>query len=134
MSREVINVVSVLTDDYVSHIEGKLLTLLEGMGLPQNQEKAVKSLVRELLWNEVMDFALPVQEEEFAKFKNIQVHGKKKNTLAEFRLFSEVSGEEIHEALIQFLDTLGISGSVLDCYDLYVAIDKEHEKAIKTKS
>jgi hypothetical protein len=36
-----------------SRLEGRLLTLLESLGLPEKQEEAIKSLVRQELWNTV---------------------------------------------------------------------------------
>lgn len=35
--------------------EGKLLTLLESMGLPEKQENAIKSYVRNLVWDFARD-------------------------------------------------------------------------------
>jgi hypothetical protein len=35
----------------VGDIEGKLLTIVESIGLPESQEKAVKGLVRQALWD-----------------------------------------------------------------------------------
>lgn len=35
----------------VQDIEGKLLTLVESLGLPERQESAVKSHVRQIVWN-----------------------------------------------------------------------------------
>lgn len=37
----------------VQDIEGKLLTLVESIGLPVKQEEAIKSLVRQSVWNVV---------------------------------------------------------------------------------
>lgn len=37
-----------------SHIEGKLLTLVETIGLPERQEDAIKSLVRNIVWDDLM--------------------------------------------------------------------------------
>lgn len=41
---------SVFDDSHFSHLEGRLLTILESIGLPEGQEKAVKDLVRSELW------------------------------------------------------------------------------------
>ena len=35
----------------VQDLEGKILTLLEGLNLPEKQENAVKSLVRNIIWD-----------------------------------------------------------------------------------
>ena len=37
----------------VQDMEGKLLTIVESIGLPQKQEEAVKGLVRQTIWNTV---------------------------------------------------------------------------------
>lgn len=39
----------------VSYMEGKLLTIIETMGLKEVQEKAVKDLVRQAIWNSIMN-------------------------------------------------------------------------------
>lgn len=40
----------VITDDQIRHLEGRLLTLVESIGLKDTQEKAVKDLVRNEVW------------------------------------------------------------------------------------
>ena len=37
-----------------SHIEGKILTLIETIGLPEKQEDAIKSLARNIVWDDLM--------------------------------------------------------------------------------
>ena len=34
----------------VSHLEGKIKTIIDGLGLPEKQEKAVKDIVQTTLW------------------------------------------------------------------------------------
>lgn len=40
----------IIQDHQISHLEGKLLTLIESMGLKDSQEKAVKDMVRTHVW------------------------------------------------------------------------------------
>lgn len=40
----------VVNDYQVQHLEGRLLTLIESIGLKDTQEKAVKDLVRNEVW------------------------------------------------------------------------------------
>jgi hypothetical protein len=43
-----------LIDNFeIKQIEGKLLTIVESIGLPDTQEKAVKGLVRQAVWDVV---------------------------------------------------------------------------------
>ncbi len=35
----------------VSHLEGKIKTLIDGLGLPEKQEKAAKDLSQTVLWD-----------------------------------------------------------------------------------
>lgn len=41
----------VLEEYQLSHLEGRILTLIESWGLRETQEKACKDLVRNELWN-----------------------------------------------------------------------------------
>ena len=40
----------VITDEELRHLEGRLLTLIESIGLKDTQEKAVKDLIRNEVW------------------------------------------------------------------------------------
>lgn len=41
-----------IIEDYkISHIEGKLLTFIESIGLRDTQEKATKDIIREIIWS-----------------------------------------------------------------------------------
>jgi len=52
----------------IRSIEGKLLTLVESIGLPQKQEEAIKSLVRQIIWNEVeKPFRAYIWEHEYGQ-------------------------------------------------------------------
>ena len=42
-----------LSQYQLSHLEGRILTLIESWGLKETQEKAVKDLVKNELWNMV---------------------------------------------------------------------------------
>lgn len=53
---------SVVSSDF-SHLEGRLLTLIEGMGLPEKQENAIKSQIKSNLWN---SWAVVVEREVIA--------------------------------------------------------------------
>ena len=46
---------TVVFDYAVSCVEGRLLTFIEAMGLPQGQEKAAKDIVRQELWKVYQD-------------------------------------------------------------------------------
>lgn len=56
----------------IQSIEGKLLTIVESIGLPQKQEEAVKGLVRQAIWDKLNysdsrlyvydDMFIPLQE------------------------------------------------------------------------
>ena len=46
---------TVVFDYVVSSVEGRLLTFIEAMGLPQSQEKAAKDIVRQELWKVYQD-------------------------------------------------------------------------------
>lgn len=64
------SMVLVLEDKYLSHIEGRMLTLLEGL-VETNSDKrhqAIKSLVREAVWGDLHNgWAFPLNAEEFEK-------------------------------------------------------------------
>jgi hypothetical protein len=65
------DIVIVFDDSYLSHIEGKLLTLIEALGLPEVREKSVKSLVRGAIWDEAHDvFGHPMERKEYYAFIN----------------------------------------------------------------
>jgi hypothetical protein len=44
-----------IEDDEVRRLEGRLLTIVEAVGLPTKQEEALKGLVRQEVW-QVMNF------------------------------------------------------------------------------
>jgi hypothetical protein len=44
----------------VKNIEGKLLTIVESIGLPETQEKAVKGLVRQAIWDVIDNVNVPI--------------------------------------------------------------------------
>jgi len=48
----------------INQIEGKLLALVESIGMPQGQESAVKSLVRQFLWEPFNDPTTPIVWED----------------------------------------------------------------------
>lgn len=41
----------IISSDSLGNLEGQLLTTIEALGLPELQEKAFKSLVRNSLWD-----------------------------------------------------------------------------------
>lgn len=43
-------VVAIIHTWRLSHLEGQVLTIVESLGLPESQEKAIKSLLRDSLW------------------------------------------------------------------------------------
>lgn len=52
------NISEQVTDADIRNLEGKLLTLIETVGLPEKQENALKSNVKNILWDkwaEVID-------------------------------------------------------------------------------
>lgn len=46
-------------------MEGELLTLLETLGLPETQERAIKSLVRQRLWDSFHDWGHMCKREDY---------------------------------------------------------------------
>jgi hypothetical protein len=54
----------VVPNDRIKTIEGKLLALVESLGLPATQETAVKSLVRQFLWEPFNDHNTPIVWED----------------------------------------------------------------------
>lgn len=54
----------------IKRIEGKLLTLVETLGLPQSQEKAVKDQVRQTIWS--LDKVLIIEEKILEHLRKIQ--------------------------------------------------------------
>ena len=44
----------------IKRIEGKLLALVESLGVPTSQESAIKSLVRQFLWEPFNDPNTPI--------------------------------------------------------------------------
>lgn len=68
------NIELVFTDDYLSHIEGKLLTTIEAMGFQPRQEESFKSLVRGCVWDDAHNgWATPVEKEVLRDFLDKQV-------------------------------------------------------------
>lgn len=54
MKKETLNLVKTIHGYGTGHfknLEGKLLTFLEALGLSETQEKAIKDLVRNEIWN-----------------------------------------------------------------------------------
>jgi hypothetical protein len=67
------DIVLVFSDSYISHIEGKLLTVIEALGLPKAQEEATKSLVRRSLWDSLHDgYSVPKPIEAWQKFSRTE--------------------------------------------------------------
>lgn len=54
--------------NWVSHIEGELLTLIESLGLREAQEKAIKSLTRQRLWDSFLDWGNKVKFKDYEEF------------------------------------------------------------------
>lgn len=53
----------VISPSAISALEGRLLTLVETMGLRESQENAVKSLVKTNLWNTFSEHGLWIDSE-----------------------------------------------------------------------
>jgi hypothetical protein len=51
--------------NWVSHLEGELLTIVESLGLPERQEKASKSLLRQRLWDSFHDWGHMVKAKDY---------------------------------------------------------------------
>lgn len=49
------NVIYVIRSWAIQNLEGKLLTLIETLGLRETQEKAVKDMIRPLIWGTITD-------------------------------------------------------------------------------
>lgn len=61
--------VLIFSDEYISHVQGKMLTIIEALGLPKSQEEATKSLVRNAMWVDMHDgYCVPKTEEEWGDF------------------------------------------------------------------
>ena len=68
----------------IREIEGKILTLIESMGVPQKQEDAVKGLVRQAIWTTIdTSFRIVIDDEMFEKVvqNNRQKEGEKIDTM-----------------------------------------------------
>ncbi len=62
------SMVLVIEDKYISHVEGRILTLLEALIDTENNKRhsAIKSLVREAVWGDLHNgWAFPLNKEEF---------------------------------------------------------------------
>jgi hypothetical protein len=46
----------------MSHLEGQMLTIIEGIGLQSKQEEAIKSLVRKALWDSWIEAEKVIKE------------------------------------------------------------------------
>lgn len=67
------DIVLVCSDSYISHIEGKVLTIIEALGLPKSQEEATQSLVRSAVWGDAQDgYCVPKSIEEWEKFSEMK--------------------------------------------------------------
>lgn len=65
-------------DDYLSHIEGKIITLFEGMivNLTEPQHRALKSLIRDAIWSDIHGgWACPMTEDKWDELV-LEVTGK----------------------------------------------------------
>lgn len=58
----------VIEDSSVSYLEGRLLTIIESLGLNPNQEKAVKDLVRNEAW-QVLNHASYITAEQHTQIQ-----------------------------------------------------------------
>ena len=62
----------VFQDNYLSHVEGKVLTLLEGIGLMTDSEtrgNSIKSLVREAFWGDMHNgWCIPATKDQWDEF------------------------------------------------------------------
>ena len=47
-------------------MEGELLTLVETLGLAETQEKAIKSLIRQRLWDSFHDWGHMCKQEDYS--------------------------------------------------------------------
>jgi len=53
----------VIFDSTPSHLEGKVLTILETAGLPQKQEEALKGLLRNAIWETIHESSVYITPE-----------------------------------------------------------------------
>lgn len=59
-----------ISDYQLSHLEGRLLTLIESWGMKDTQEKSVKDLVRKELWDLVQPcFIISAEDHTALRFK-----------------------------------------------------------------
>jgi hypothetical protein len=64
---------------HFKRLEGRLLTLLESLGLPASQEKAIKDLVRNELWD-VWDLQAPFVENKKVQNPTLLLENSYPNT------------------------------------------------------
>lgn len=66
----------VFYENFPDQIIGKVLTLIEALGLPDKQEESVKSLVRQAIWNEVSDTGISITPERHTEIRNLHYEKK----------------------------------------------------------
>lgn len=55
--------------DGIKYLEGKLLTLIEGIGLPLTQQEAVKQMLREILWPTLVEGTISISDKDYEALK-----------------------------------------------------------------
>lgn len=64
-------------EDYLPYLEGKVLTIVETLGLKEKQEESIKSLIRESFWQNLSLWAYYVPVDEFRKISDNNENVKK---------------------------------------------------------
>ena len=59
----------VIEQGETSRLEGRLLTLIEAIGMPDKQEEALKGLIRQELWNSVSSHGLWITGEQHTRLR-----------------------------------------------------------------
>lgn len=59
----------VIFDSFPDSIIGKILTLVEILGLPEKQEESTKSLIRQIIWNEIAENSIFISSERHSEIR-----------------------------------------------------------------
>lgn len=53
-----------------NHLIGELKTLIEATGMPENQERSVKSLIEQCVWNRIQDSGISISGETHTELRS----------------------------------------------------------------
>lgn len=60
-----------MSSETPGHLQGRILTLIEAIGLPEKQENSLKSLITQTIWNTITDEAVYISDKRYTEIRNL---------------------------------------------------------------